>query len=425
MAVFQGIAGPLSDQPDQYNRTNTTLQKGTHDSPGEKFLIDPRLKRLFRYHFGGDGWVVIPKGRAVAPSNDDGGQFQNGTIKDFDGNVYRPVITLANGGVDVEEVGKDGSTYTRAANRAIGVAYANLYEEFIDGFNRMQPTIENEIYIELPYIPNKADAEEIEWGSFYDKDPARPVKAGDWVMSDENGRLIKADFEKVREDIATAKQAAANATDVASLSQAVQDLADAEAKLSRLEEQKLGQVWAVETNLPPQGWLKWVGWSDQQVAEDAWKYQSGMTADDIGSQGDFPGYPYVKTYRNWDPKSNKYYPQGIPGLTNGSNIEVPFTNVKIGEIQPGQNGRHDFRILQTPVVEGSLTLYVDGVDVTNTALENIDYTSGLVTLSYDNSSGTAPVDVTVDFKATGQIPGVPTGWDWKGSVGAVRILLQK
>lgn len=407
MALFQPVTGPIPDTTDQYNRTNTKLQAGSHESPGEKFLIDPRLKRLFRYHFGGDGWVVIPKGRAVAPSTDDGGEFKNGTILDFDGNVYRPVLTLANGGEDVVgEVGRSGNTHTRKANRAIGVAYANLYEEFVDGFNRMQPTVENEIYIELPYIPNKADAEEIEWGSFYDVDPSNGVKAGDFVMSDKNGRLIKADFDKVREEITAAGS--------------VEQLRTAVLKESRMREQVIGQVWAVETNLPPQGWLKWVGWTDTQMLEDG--NPSGFSSGDIGKSEDgFPGYPYEKTYRNWDAKTNRYYPQGIPGLTNGSRIEREYTDEVIGSIPPGAQGRFDMRIPRTPIVEGSITLNVNSKKVVP---DNIDYSTGLITFQHNNTEKT-PVDVTVTYKATGQIPGVPTGWDWKGSVGAVRILLQK
>lgn len=409
MGLFKGVNGPVPSERDQYMRTNTKLQAGTHDSPGEKFLIDPRLKRLFRYHFGGDGWVVVPKGRVVAPSTDTDGVLNNGQLKDFEGNVFRPALTLANGGVDVEEVGKTGATHTRAANKAIGVAYANLYEEILDGFNGMQPTVENEIYIELPYIPSKADAEEIEWGSFYDADIAKPVKNGDFVMSDENGRIIKADFDKFE---AILKNASATADEKFA----------ALAEISRLQQQVIGQVWSVETNLAPQGWLAWVGWSEADMANDDSRNISGMSANDIGAQDGFPGYPYEKTYRNFDTKTNKYYPQGIPGLTNGSNIEVPFANKVIGTINPGQSGRYDFVIEQTPIVEGSVVLKVDGVVVTP---ENIHYESGLVTFSYDSTGKTAPVQVTADFKATGQIPGVPTGWDWKGSVGAIRILLQK
>jgi hypothetical protein len=422
MALFKGIAGPIESTKDQYMRTNTKLQAGTHDSPGEKFLIDPRLKRLFRYHFGGDGWVVIPKGRAVAPATDNGGIFKNGTIKDFDGDVYRPVLTLANGGVDVEDIDKEGKPYVRKANRAIGVAYANLYEEIIDGFNGFQPTIENEIYIELPYIPKKEDAYETEWGAFYDVDPTRPVKPGDYVMSDETGRLVKADFEKVREEIEAAKQQAANATSLDELKEALQALADAEKEYTRLQEQVIGQVWAIETNLPPQGWLKWVGWGEADMAQDDWKQQTGFRPQDIGAQDGFPGYPYEKTYRNWDTRTNKYFSTGIPGLTNGSNIETPFTNEVIGYVQPGQKGRHDFRLKHTPAVEGSVEIFANGQKIEPLY---IHYESGLVVIDFDNTNGTSPVEITATYKATGQIPGVPTGWDFKGSVGAIRILLHK
>jgi hypothetical protein len=410
MALFRGIAGPIKSTPDQYMRTNTKLQAGTHDSPGEKFLVDPRLKRLFRYHFGGDGWVVIPKGRIVAPATDNFGENQDGVMHDFDGNVKRPVLTLANGGKDVTEIGKDGTQHVRKANRAIGVAYGNLYEEFVDGFNGMQPTIENEIYIELPYIPKKEDAEEIEWGSFYDYDLSDPVKNGDFVMSDENGRFIKAPFEKIYAQL----DAAAAAGDLVEYNKLVKEL-------GRLQEQVIGQVWSVETNLPPQGWLKWVTWSMEDMRQDdRWINNSGFRPQDIGAQDGFPGYPYEKTYRNME--GAKYFPRAIPGLTNGANIEVPFTDIVIGTVQPGQSGRHDFRIWQVPIVEGSLTLTANGTPIQPAY---VDYETGLVVVNYDNSSGSAPVDIKATFKATGQIPGVPTNWDWKGSVGAVRILLQK
>jgi len=425
MALFRGIAGPIKSTKDQYMRTNTKLQAGTHDAPGERYLIDPRLKRLFRYHFGGDGWVVIPKGRIVAPSTDNDGVINMGNVFDFDGNVYRPALTLANGGVDVVEIGKDGTQHTRAANKAIGVAYGNLYEEFVDGFNGMQPTIENEIYIELPYIPRKQDAEDIEWGSFYDVDLSRPVKAGDYVMSDENGRAIKADFDKVKEDLDKANAELQAATDIAGVQAAMAKIVNLQKELSRMQEQVIGQVWAVETNLPPQGWLKWVTWSMEDMRQDdRWINNSGFTAKDIAdtaAKDGFPGYPYDATYRNME--GVKYFPKGIPGLTNGANIEVPFDDLVIGTVQPGQSGRHDFRIWQTPIVEGSLVLKDSLGNTVNP--DYVDFELGLVTIHYDNSKGTSPVDIKATFKATGQIPGVPTNWDWKGSVGAVRILLQK
>lgn len=410
MALFTGYTGPIQDTVDQKFRTNTKLQAGTHDSPGEKFVIDPRLARLFRYHFGGDGWVVIPKGRVVAPAT-NGGPQDDGRFMDMDtgAGFLKPAITLANGGVDVTELDKAGDEYVRTANKPIGVAYANLYEEFLDGFNRMQPTIENEIYIELPYIPSKADAEEVQWGAAYDVDPNRPLQNGDYVMSDENGYVIKADFDKIREDIV----AAADLDTVKTLL----------ALQSRMQEQVIGQVWAVERELSPQGWLKWVGWSAEQTQDD--NQPSGRRSEDTGvATGDeFPGYPFEKTYRNWDTKQQKYFPQGIPGLTNGSNIEVPFADVIIGTINPGvELTRYDMMIEHTPLVHGTVEIKVDGVVVTP---EYVDAPSGRVVFKFDSTTNTTPVNVTASYKATGQIPGVPTNRDFKGSVGAVRILLQK
>lgn len=411
MAQFKGTSGPLKDTADQKFRTNTKLQAGTHDSPGEKFVIDPRLKRLFRYHFGGDGHVVIPKGRIIAPAT-NGGTLDNGKFVDMDAGAgfSYPAITLANGGVDVKEFDKQGDEYTRTANIPIGVAYANLYEEFLDGFNRMQPTVENEIYIELPYIPVKEDAEEIHWGALYDQDITRPIKNGDFVMSDENGFFIKADFEQIRKDI-----------------EAAADLAELKvilAKESRLREQVIGQVWTVDTDLAPQGWLKWVGWSKEQLNEDEDFRTSGTTPADIGAQDGFPGYPYEKSYKNWDTRSNEYYPQGIPGLTNGSNIEVEFKDEVIGTINPGLEGslRYDLFLLRQNIVDASLVLKVDGTVV---APKFVDPISGRVIFEFDSSLKTTPVNVTATYKATGQIPGVPTNLDFKGTVGAVRILLQK
>lgn len=408
MAMFSGISGPLQDFSDQKNRTNTKLQSGTHDAPGEKYVIDPRLPRIFRYHFGGDGWVKIPKGRIVAPAT-NGGPTDDGRFVDMDAGAgfKYPAITLANGGNDVKEFDINGDEYTRSANIPIGVAHANLYEEFLDGFNGMQPTVENEIYIELPYIPNKEDAKEMSWGALYDANVASPIKAGDFVMSDDEGFFVKADFADLRKKIAAA----------ATFDEAKPLMAD----LVRLQEQVVGQVWTVENELAGQGWLKWVGWSKEQTAED--NNPSGARTQDLGSQDGFPGFPYEKSYMNWDTNSNKYYPTGIPGLTNGSNIVTKYADEVIGTVNPGLSARrYDLYIERTPIVEGSVEIKVNGeVKVP----DYIDYKAGRVIITIDSTANDAPVQVTASYNATGQTPGVPTNLDFKGSVGAVRILLQK
>jgi hypothetical protein len=365
--------------------------------------------------------VVIPKGRVVAPAS-NGGKYDDGRYVDFDTNQLTPVLTLANGGIDQSnEIAKDGTVYTRTANKPIGVAYANLYEQFIDGFNGMQPTVENEIYIEVPYIQKKSDAYDIEWGCFYDADLARPAKPGDFVMSDETGRIIKADFSK-QEEILKDAQATAD------------EKFAALAEISRYNQQVIGQIWAVETpiaeGMAPQGWLRWVTWAQEDFYKaDSYINNSGFRPEDIGSQDGFPGYPYDKTYMNME--AGKYKQKGIPGLTNGSNIEVDYTDEVIGQIMPGQKDRYNFRILHLPAVAGSVKIHGrDGVSKAPIAdnkitVHYVDETLGLVIVEMDNSQGTTPIEITATYKATGQIPGIPTGWDFKGSIGAVRILLQK
>lgn len=407
MAMFPGIKGPIPSTDTVQNRTNTKLVSAQHDSPGEEFLVDPRLKNLFQYHFGGSGWVVMPKGRAVAIATDHGNGFKNGQLKSQKTGKLKSVLTMANGGKQVTKMGKDGKDFVQAANVAIGLAAGNIYEEMFDGWNRMQPTIENEKYVELPYLPKKEDADKLEWGVVYDADITRPLKPGDQLVSDDNGRLIVADFDKIREDIE-------NAADLAELKALLKEE-------SRLRDQVIGQVWALETEMPMEGFLGWVGWTDEQTMEDDWKMRTSAPGTDRGAT-DFPGYPYEKTYANFDMKTNKYYPQGIPGLTNGSNIETQFTDELVGYVNPGQEGRHDFRIAQTPIVQGSYE-FKYGADVIEPL--HVDLVSGYVAFDAPKNDGTEPKAITATFKATGQIPGVPTNADFKGSAGLVRILLSK
>lgn len=409
MAMYNGIKGPLQSTPERQMRTNTKLKVTNHDAPAEEFVVDPRLKRLFQYHFGGDGWVVIPKGRVVAIATDNGKGFKEGRLPSDKTGKLKPVLTLANGGQDTERIARNGQAYTAKANKPIGVAASIVYEEMLDGWNRMFPTVENEIYIELPYLPKKEDAEMLEWGVVYDADPASPLKHGDEVMSDANGRIIKADFAKLAADI-----------------EAAADLAELKTLMAKgviMREQVIGQVWSIETELPTEGFLQWVGWTDDQTSEDDWRNLTGARPEDRGQgDGDFPGYPYEKTYRNWDTRSNKYYPQGIPGLTNGSNIEVDYADEFVGDVNPGQEGRHDFRLLHSPVVVGS-AVFKYGTEVIQPIF--LDEATGRVAFDVAKNDGNTPKAITVSYKATGQLPGVPTNADFKGSKGLVRILLQK
>lgn len=408
MALFQGVTGPINDTPTEKFRSNTKLQHSVHDSPAQEFIIDRRLPRLFQYHFGGSGWVTIPKGRIVAPAT-SGGPDDDGRFLDMDrgAGFLLPALTLANGGVDVTELDPEGEEYVRSANKPIGVAYANLYEEYLDAFNRMQPTVENEIYIELPYISSKESAYEVQWGCLYDVDETSRIKPGDKVMSDENGYFIKADFDKVRKDMESATS--------------VQDLAKLTAEHARLTEQVVGTVWAVDPVLEVQGWLKWVQFSNEEPFSD--NRPLGLTPEDLNKDG-VPGYPYSpQDGASFDNKKSKYYPQGAKGLTNGHNIVVPIKDELLGYINSGLEGvlKYNFIVEGIPVVPGTLTLKVGDKEV---KVERLNNETGSITFFYDSSKDVEQLPVTVSYSATGQIPGVPTNRDFKDSVGAVRILLQ-
>lgn len=437
MALFKG-SYPVRDNYDpstgkltQSFRSNTKLQAGTHDSPGEKFFVDPRLVGKFKYHFGGDGEVVIPKGIIVAPATEGdtlGTTIIDGQVTDPDTGFKVGCLTIANGGVDVVEASPEGVSYTRKANKPIGVAYGNLYKQFVynidyqtvdiqtpGGWTGMQPTVENEIYIELPLLETQSDADKIHWGCAYGD-----LNPGDYVMSDSKGRFVKADYEALNTEIT-------NAADLAAMKTAVK-------KMNNMNQQVLGQVWAVEKFVVPSGqvaqrqsglagWLKWVQWSQEdQRMDDLMMNNSGFRPEDIASQEGFAGYPYSPTYANIDFKTNKYDPKGIPGLTNGWNIEVEKTE-SIGTIPAGKTGNFYFHVSSTPMVQNTVQLTAM-TNVTAT-VDYVETDRGLIVINVSANTATAASNVEVTFKATGQIPGLPTNLDFKGSIGAIRILLQK
>lgn len=464
LGVFNGYTISPSTQ-DNVQRTQTKLVVREGQVPPEKWLIDPRLKPLFKY-MNVPGYVVIPKGRIVALSV-DGGPNNDGRFEGYMSRNLFNALTIANGGVDVDEVGKDGQVYIRKANRPLGVAPYNLYEQKPDDGADLVPTIiRSDTYIEVPYLSSKEAAEAVQWGCAYGG-----LVGGDYVMSDANGRFIKWNEYKVKSQVfddvtpdgsgnavvyvdypikpGTEPMVAAvlasdgtTVVDTASLDDVkyaaglvtlsglgtsnVQVTITYVSVVPEGYEQIVGKVCAVDTNMPPEGWLKWAEWSmDDRMTMTDYIDDLGLRPQDVDSdprtaRGLFDGgYPYSRKMRDavWGTVPG----QGIPGLTNGSNIEVTYTDEKIGEIQAGvaADTIHHFYLKHKPAVEGSAVIKINSVEVTP---EYVDYPTGLVIVK-NPSQYSDKVDVTASYRATGQIPGVPTNWDFKGSVGAVRIML--
>jgi hypothetical protein len=155
-----------------------------------------------------------------------------------------------------------------------------------------------------------------------------------------------------------------------------------------------------------------------QQKMQSWEYISwGYRPEDIST-----GYPY----------SNRFQGRilgdlpglGIPGLTNGSNIEVAYTNVKVGVIPANlpAGSIFDVYLPNKPLVTSTLSLTVGTTAITGTNLVFTDPVSGLVRFTTaDQSAVDRPI--LASYSATGQIPGVPTNIDFVGAVGAVRIML--
>lgn len=386
MTMF-GTYGPVLSTPEQESRTNNNLFRSDLEPTYGPYMVDPRLPNKFMYHYGGDGdnWVVIPKGKIVAIV--PGGY----RVKAFPSGKEYPALTIANGGKDVVEVdqqqidmGATGApTYVRKANVPVGVADRNIFKKVNRTFHGNEAMFRRYGEIELPHILNPADAAQMKWACVVGE-----VDHGDYLKSDENGNWVK--WNKGQDD----------------------------------REQIVGQVIFIDHNMPPEGWLQWVKGGDidslvgRFIANKQDQLYHGYRAEDLMAN---QGFPYSPVYRReWHDG-----PHGIPGLTDGSQIEVPYTGEVLGKVPEtaAVGDRLYFHLEHTPVVAGSLTITVGGTAVTPLM---VDLRSGLVVIAVPDDGSGNPVtgDVVASYRATGQIGGWPTHWDFKGAVGGVRIALK-
>jgi hypothetical protein len=399
MALFEGL------KRQEGSRSNTALVKSGHMSPAEYWILDPKFKDptmtgvfrdgvLFEYQYGGIGMteVVIPKGRMVGVTN---------PTKDFTTKKFVNVMTLP---------GMANSSNT------IGMVPYNITKNWFqeDKFGGNQPSVITLDYVELPYIPSVAPstvydasgvlAEEQElsvglknpWGAVIGSD----LKCGDYVKSTPSGRLTKWDSTKD------------SAMDV------------------------VGQIYAQDFNSEPWGWMKWVMWDDSQ------KFQDDVYVNKSGA-GNLPsdnGYPFDASYgigsKEMDGYLSQYTtnPTGIPGLHDGSGNYVGygkndtvFADMVLGAVPTGTGDDVVLTYQAKDYAGGNLTKLQNGVAVKidNVAIDpariTIDYVRGLISIKH--AAADAGKVVTATYKAF--MYGTPTEWDFKGVIGAFRVLLKK
>lgn len=430
MPLFPGTTGDMYLK----GKSHIGLVVSEGDAPAERLYPSKNEQVKFQYQYGPEGNqnVVIAKGKAVEIA---------GVEYDNEISHYAPVIKTA------EE----------NSNKVIGINHHNLYERKRDRFSGNAGTVITRNYIELPLFEHsdlgtaQGFADAMHFGAAYGV--AGGLKPGDRVKVGKNGNLVKLD----------------PATDNPF--------------------QSVGQVWAVEKELPPAGLLAY--FMDMKIPElEAFMkdssyaptpglngtqapnyYRPNTPAGGTGDAGAYPlGYPY--SLHGWLPDfekmMNPVINRGIPFLTDGYfKAKQVVTGIAINDIYDAQSNNDGH--IESVVFSGDVT-YIDGAgadttdnavgvgvktaaDTRNNALfiklrSEIDRveTDPIIVkidgekvagndfhLDYANNTlvvylepGVTAGAITIDAKLiVNPVAGVPTTWDHAGSVGAVRILLQK
>lgn len=520
--TFQASLPGYRNGADRVNRSNNRLNMNEHDVLNIKYEFDRRLEVLFTYGFAqGFNQMVIPKGRIVAVdpymdridfdtrkqfntltvanggipvrkrtasdkyqaftgkvtdivSPESQGQELNGpkewtplmsgsyvaqTLRGFAGEageggaanaVKIPSVILKDAGYVINsatgkvqhEASKTDVENVRPGNLPIGILSRNEYTRDDDAFNGMMPgAIATDPMVELAWFAYKDKAEQNPWGSAYGA-----LFPGCYVKSDENGRFIPSPL---------------------SFPELLATMSITEYELER--QQIVGQVYAVNHELVPEGAARWSQWAleDRLNFElfnpDTYRQNNRNNEDTVNtspynSTGQYPGYGFDKNFlnhdlhmlatsRDYDRRMNQEYQYGlgIPGLTDGYNAVVNHhTDDKAGTMYKAAQDKEYvdffFRTLEVAVEPGTLEIALGagayqpctvgsslGTDWLK--VEYANELQGIVVLKVtDKAKADAalanPMDVKFKYDKRG-LAGVPTFLDWDGIKGSVKILLQK
>lgn len=451
MALFPQMsftAGGLDE------RTHTNLVKSEGMSPAEKWILDPDLPGLFEYRFGGFGNVVIPKAKILAV-----------TTAKYDWETEKIVncLTIANG-----------------TNTPIGVAPYNFYEKKRDRMGDNQLSIINREYIELPFITGSA-IRDMKWGCAYGAN-ATALQAGDFVKPDARGNFVKWNVNSVVTEVARATDAATayylqqaikpgttptvtTATGAAVVTTITVDsyaggiIKSSEALTIDMTihyvgaasdpiEQMVGQILAVETDLPPLGWLAYFINMEtvQNEYTEAIRQASYAPATANGYPGTADWAAMVK--QAFSPGTGDV--SGIKFLTDGyfrakTTHGTTDTPVLIGTVLTGSaiattgcsidansvitvadsNENHMILTFSAPIAaDDAVNVFLDATLQREGSFYHIDYNTNQIHLYPASAANGSVVSIAITL-IENQVPGLPTEWDYQGSVGAVRVLLSK
>jgi hypothetical protein len=435
MALFPGVTGSMGFM----GKTHTGLIVSEGDAPAEKLIVAKAEAVKFSYAYGPEGNqnVVLAKGKIVEVG-----------LPEYEYSSSRNWPTVKTAGVD--------------SLVSAGVNAHNVYEVKRDRFSGNRPNVITRSFIEIPLFEHgtlgtaQAYAEAMKYGAAYGV--TNGLVPGDYVKVGINGNYVKLD----------------TTNDSPFMS--------------------VGQVWAVEKELPPAGFLQY--YLDLKVDEiEAWMKDSSYAPSpgvaspfSPNSNGNNLGaYPYGAPWSlhkwkgDFEKLLNPTINKGIPFLTDGyfkakqvvtgvtlddvynastnndgviesvvfSGAGVEFghlvtatwtpsaanavdkgvktlsatrNNALFIKLRDALAGGNDLdRVETNPVV----VKYNDGAAKVFAAADvHIDWTNNTIVVYLE--PGVQYNTITLDLKmVVDPVAGVPTEWDHAGSVGAVRILLQK
>ncbi len=393
-------------------KTHTNLVVSEGNAPAEEWIVskEENSKVKFVYPFGPEGnqEVVLAKGKIVeaAPAEYD---TEHGR--------YRTALKQA----------------TEGSRKAIGVIQNNQYKRYRDRFTGMQPTVLTRNYIEVPLFEHEVIdtasqfASAMKYGAAYSA-KGDALQPGDFVKVGKDGNFVKLDASKP------------------------------EASPFEI----IGQVLAAERELPPAGFLQY--YMDMEIPElEAYlKGLSTTPSPGFNPDGSAAAYPFGAPHQlhgwknDFEKLLNPTINKGIPFLTDGYfAAKQRVADIKLDDIfdKTTNNDGHIEHIHATDGVTIAGKTVATKADVRNLAvfiklrhkfdkaeLNSIVVKLGGKALASEDvhvdiknntvvaylEPGLAAAELTIDADlVVDPIAGVPTEWDYAGSVGAVRILLQR
>ena len=382
-------------------KTHTGLVVSEGAAPAEQFTVSKLNEATpFIYEYGPEGnqTIVIAKGKiveAVGEERNPETGFKETAIK----------------------VAGEGS------KRAIGVNHHNVSEQRRGRMEGNRPTVLTRSYIEVPLFEAEgetgaktaaASAAAMHFGAAYGE--SGDLKSGDFVMVGQDGN-----FKKVPEELPENFD----------------------------PRQIVGQVLNVTRDLPPAGLLQYYTGLQNEQLED---YIKGMSATPGAENSIHPyGSPYtVGSWRkDFITALGGGNLKGIPFLTDGyfsSMEQVPVTlddKDVVEAVRPGDGVTVDATTIKVDkdVTESMVVVKLkhdiahrelDKVKVTIGEDEvskrdvHVDVANNSIVIYLDGDKEIAIKDLTISAPlVVNPTAGVPTEWDYKGSVGAARTLLQR